>query len=92
MGTLRILAQNVSNMAPRQKACQFGYISSKKDITRVSCNTCRALITSKGGNASKMLKHVTTQHAITLHEDKVFDTLLSDGGGNSRGRACDINI
>jgi len=34
-----------------------------------------------------MLKHLTTQHGITLHEWKVFDTLLSDGG-DSRGGAC----
>jgi len=41
----------------------------------------------KGGNTSNMLKHLTTQHAITLHECKVFDTLLSDDG-DSRGGAC----
>ena len=34
-----------------------------------------------------MLKHLTTQHANTLHQCKVCHTLLSDGGG-SRVGAC----
>ena len=87
MCTLRILAQNVSNMALRQKCSKVWLYFTKKDNTRASCNTCRAVITSKGGNTSNMLKHLTTQHAITLHKCKVVDTLLS-GGGNSCLGAC----
>ena len=86
MCTHRILAQNVSNMASRQKRSKVWLYFTKKDKTRASCNACRAVITSKGGNTSNMLKHLTTQHAITLYECKVFDTLLSDGG-DSRGGA-----
>jgi len=41
----------------------------------------------KGGNTSNMPKHLTTQHAITLHEYKVVDTLLSYSC-NSRWGAC----
>lgn len=50
---------------------------------------CRALITSKEVNTSNILKHLTTQsqHVITVHGCKVFDTLLSDRHNSRRG-AC----
>ena len=69
-------------MASRQKHSKVWLYINKKDNTRASCNTCKALTTSKGGNTSNML---ATQHAITLHECKVFDTLLSDGGNSCGG-------
>jgi len=87
MCTLRILAQNVSNMAARQKRCKVWLYFTKKDNNRASCNTCRA----KGGNTSNMQKHLTTQHVITLHKCKVFDTLLSDGGDSRGGTASSVS-
>ena len=45
----------------------------------------------KGGNTSNMLKHLTAQHAITLLECKVFDTLLSDGGDSRGGTASSVS-
>ena len=67
-------------------APNFGYISPERTILGPVA-TCAELCTSKGGNASNMLKHLTTQHAVTLHQCKVFHTLLSDGGNSRRG-AC----
>ena len=79
---IRVLpTQSVSNMASRQKRSSVWLYFTKKDNTRASCNTCIALITSKVENTSNMLKHLTTQHAITLHGCKV---LLSDGRNSSR--------
>ena len=65
-------------------APKFGYISPQRTILRPVATRAELWSHQRGGNTSNMLKHLTTQHAITLHKCKVF--LLSDGG-DSRGGA-----
>ena len=46
----------------------FGYKSSDKEQTTISCKVCRRAVIAKGGNTSNLLHHLKSMHAHA-HED-----------------------
>lgn len=69
---------------------EFSHVSDKMydDITKrqkmerkkqskdssASCNVCKMIISSSGGNTSNLLKHLSMQHRLKLQECHVFNT------------------
>ncbi|KAJ7990589.1 hypothetical protein DPEC_G00301970, partial [Dallia pectoralis] len=56
-----------------QKRSKVWLYFTRKDANAVICNSCKSLISAKGGTTSNMQKHLATQHAIRLQDCRVFD-------------------
>src|SRR4029434_2947838 len=69
-------------MASRQRRLKVWLYSTRKDDHRATSIACKTSILSTGGNSTNMQKHLSTQHAITLQECHVFDSIRSDDNVN----------
>lgn len=81
-----------ANMSSRQKRSKVWLYFTRKDTNAVICNSCKSLMSAKGGTTSNMQKHLATQHAIHLQDCRVFDTLLlSDTATTSESSSSGAN-
>lgn len=63
------------SLAERQKRSKAWLHFTKKDGNHAALISLTIIISSKGGNTSNMLKHLSTRHGLKLQKCHVFDTL-----------------